>query len=158
MISLELEYEQDFQHWIERHIALLKKGNLTSIDVAHLIEELETMVKSNVRELESRFIVLIAHLLKWQFQLASLSAQWRDFEGKSWRKTIIEQRLQLADLLDEMKSLRAKLPSVITKTYPKAVMFAVDETGLPEKTFPQQCPYSIEQLLDKTFYPTSNSV
>ncbi len=155
MNTLELEYEKDFHNWIEQHIALLKTNQVYALDTEHLIEELEEMGKSNIRELESRFIILIAHLLKWQFQLSTLTNQWQEFEGKSWRKTIIEQRLQLVDLLVEMPSLKKKLTDVIIKTYPKAIIFTVDEAGLPKETFPQTCPYTIEQLLDKNFYPDS---
>jgi hypothetical protein len=32
-----------------------------------------------------------------------------------------------------------------------------DQTGLPESHFPKICPYSVEQLLDKQFYPESDS-
>ena len=124
-------YEHDFNAWIYQQISLLKAGKTDEIDVEHLIEELEDMGKSNLRELESRFIILIAHLLKWQFQLATLETQWQDFEGKSWRKTIIEQRSQISNLLEEMSSLKQKLQNAAIKTYPKAVTFAVDETGLP---------------------------
>ena len=146
-------YEHDFNAWIYQQISLLKAGKTDEIDVEHLIEELEDMGKSNLRELESRFIILIAHLLKWQFQLATLETQWQNFEGKSWRKTIIEQRSQISNLLEEMPSLKQKLQNAAIKTYPKAVTFAVDETGLPPSTFPEKCPYTIEQLLDKHFYP-----
>lgn len=155
MNTLQYQYEHDINSWISQHIALLKAKKFDELDVEHLIEELEDMGKSNVRELESRLIVLIAHLLKWQFQLAMLSEQWQEFEGKSWRKTIIEQRSQLLDLFEEIPSLKQKIQSAITKTYPKAVTFVVDETGLPKKTFPSSCPYCVERVLDKTFYPDS---
>lgn len=68
MSTLQLEYEHDFHSWINQHIALLKTGQFNELDTEHLIEELEDMGKSNVRELESRFVILIAPMLKWQFQ------------------------------------------------------------------------------------------
>jgi hypothetical protein len=153
MSTLPIDYETDFQHWLERQIFLLKNGQVDELDKLNLIGELEDMAKTNLRELQSRLLVLIAHLLKWQYQLASLSEQWQNFEATSWRKTIIEQRLQLLDLLDEVPSLKNKLAATVDKTYPKAVKFALDETGLPDTTFPSECPYSIEQLLDRDFYP-----
>jgi len=146
-------YEHDFNAWIHNQISLLKAGKTNEIDIEHLIEELEDMGKSNLRELESRFIILIAHLLKWQFQLATLETQWQDFEGKSWRKTIIEQRAQLLHLLRKVPSLKRELPNAIIDAYPDALDLAIDETNLPESTFPKTCPYTIEQLLDKYFYP-----
>jgi hypothetical protein len=146
-------YEHDFNAWIHNQISLLKAGKTNEIDVEHLIEELEDMGKSNLRELESRFIILIAHLLKWQFQLATLETQWQDFEGKSWRKTIIEQRTQLLYLLKKVPSLKQKLPHAITEAYSEAAMLAVKESKLSQAIFPTDCPYTIEQLLDDDFYP-----
>ena len=98
-------YEQDFADWTRVQIDLLRQGNTQHLDIKNLIRELEDMGKSSLRELASRFIALIAHLLKWQFQLDTLVGQWKDFEGKSWRKTIIEQRTQLSFLLDKVPSL-----------------------------------------------------
>jgi len=147
-------YENDFHAWIQHQIHLLKVGKTSELDIENLIEELKDMGRSNVRELESRFIILIAHLLKWQFQLNQLQTQWQKFEGQSWRKTIIEQRSQISYLLEDMPSLNRMLQNTVIKTYPKAVRFAVDETNLPESTFPEHCPYTVTQLLDKQFYPT----
>jgi len=146
-------YENDFHAWIQSQIRLLKIGKTSELDIEHLIEELEDMGKSNIRELESRFLMLIAHLLKWQFQLATMTMQWKEFEGKSWRKTIIEQRTQILYLLEDIPSLKTRLEEIVLKTYPKAVKFAIDETNLPQSTFPEQCPYSVKELLDKRFYP-----
>ncbi len=131
-------YEQDFNAWISTQIHLLKQGKISELDITHLITELEDMGKSQRRELLSHLKILIAHLLKWQFQLAQLES----YEGKSWRRTIIEQRSQLKDLLDDMPSLKPEIATAIIQAYPKAVMLAVDETGLDEKNFPTIVPVS----------------
>lgn len=153
MSDLTTEYERDFDAWIQQHITLLKQGRVNEIDVEHLILELEDMGKNNFRELESRLIVLIAHLLKWQFQLKQLVERWQEFDGRSWRKTIIEQRLQIRKQLENVPSLKSRFQDTVTAAYPYAVELATDETGLSETTFPNECPYTLEQLLDKTFYP-----
>lgn len=146
-------YEQDFDAWIHTQIKLLKAGETDAIDIKHLIDELEDMGKSNRRELSSHLKILITHLLKWQFQLLELANQWESYEGKSWRLTIIEQRFQLNDLLEEIPSLKPELQSTLDKAYPKAVLLAQKETKLPLTTFPEYCPYSVEQLLNDEFYP-----
>jgi len=151
MNALALEYEQDFHSWIEKHISLLKTGNVNDLDKEHLIEELEGMANRDRNELVSHFKILIAHLLKWQFQLNQLNERWSDFKGSSWRATIVEQRSEIQDQLENIPSLKRSLEEAITKAYPKAVSLAVDETGLSKKTFPQNCPYTIEQLLEKNF-------
>jgi len=138
-------YEYDFNEWVVQQVALLKQGKTGEIDVVHLITELEDMGKSNLRELESRLIILIAHLLKWQFQ--------PNQQSSSWRGSIREQRAKLLHLFKYVPSLKRHVDEVIQAAYPDALELAVDETGLATTIFPTTCPYSIEQLLDKTFYP-----
>jgi len=148
-------YEQDIDAWIDEQVRLLKEGRVHEIDVAHLIEELQDMGKSNRRELESRLIILIAHLLKWELQLESLSGQLKQFEGKSWRNTILEQRTQMLFLLRKVPSLKPVLQDAIDETYPEARRLAVKETGLEPELFADHCPYTPEQLLDEDFFPPS---
>lgn len=107
------------------------------------------MGKSNIRELESRFMILIAHLLKWQFQ--------PDKQSSSWRGSINEKRVQILRLLKKTPSIKRELNNAINDSYADALFLASDKTSLPEITFPQNCPYTIEQLLDKAFYPNSNA-
>jgi hypothetical protein len=148
-------YEQDVNAWAEGQVFLLKQGLTHALDVEHLIAELEDMGKSNLRELESRFIILIAHLLKWQFQLNALTARWKEFEAKSWRNTIIEQRAQLLFLLKKVPSLKTSLQAAMTDAYTEARRLASRETNIAADTFPADCPYSVEQILDEDFYPKS---
>ncbi len=142
--STEL-YEYDFNEWLLQQINLLKQGKIAELDTDHLIAELEDMGKSNLRELESRLIILIAHLLKWQFQ--------PEQQSSSWRGSIREQRAKLLHLFKHVPSLKRHVPEVIPIAYPDALEIALDETGLSPTIFPTICPYSTEQLLDKTFYP-----
>ena len=151
--TLKSEYERDFPGWINQHITLLKARQFDALDIDHLIEELEGMATRDKNELVSRSKILIAPLLKWQFQLKQLSEHWKNFTGSSWRASIIEQRSEIQDQLENNPSLKSHLSEAIAKAYPKAVTLAVDETGLSKKTFPSLCPYSIEQLLDKIYYP-----
>jgi hypothetical protein len=154
-MNWKLEYEQDFHQWIEHHIALLRDGRLNEIDVEHLIEELEGMAGRDRNELVSRLKILIAHLLKWQFQLQQLSERWKEFDGRSWQRSIIEQRSEIADQLENIPSLKNNLNELVALAYPKAVKLSVKETKLPSLTFPRDCPYTIEQLLNDDFYPVS---
>lgn len=141
----KLEYERDFYSWIYHNIALLKQGKGTDIDAEILIDELESMAKRDKRELTSRLMILIAHLLKWQFQ--------PDKRSGSWRSSIREQRIQIHEQLEESPSLKNNLDDSVIKSYSKALALATDETGLSIKTFPKNCPYMLEQLLNDDFYP-----
>lgn len=146
-------YRNDYSAWARRTADLLRGGRYLELDVEHLLEELSDMGRSERRELQSRLLVLLAHLLKWEYQQRLLSARWQEFEGRSWRSTIVEQRKQLAVLLRQTPGLKALIADAIAETYPDAVDLASRETGLPPETFPPSCPYPPDQLLDQDFLP-----
>lgn len=145
MNPIHLEYETDFYQWINKNIELLKQRKFTELDIDILVDELESMAKRDKRELLSRIMILIAHLLKWEFQAEQRSG--------SWRGSILEQRIRIHQQLEDSPSLKDQIPDSITKAYPNALALAVKETGLADNKFPQSCPYSIDQLLDSDFYP-----
>lgn len=139
------DYETDFYAWVLHNAQLLRERRWSEIDVEHLIEELESMGKNNQRELNSRFKILLAQLLKWQYQ--------PEHRSKSWQRSIDEQRSELDDLIEENPSLTTRFSHAVANAYPKAVKLAVKETRLSLNTFPQKCPYLLEQILDENFYP-----
>ena len=84
-------YERDFYAWTNQQAALLRVGALTAADIENIAEEIESMGKTEKRELVSRLTVLLLHLLKWQFQATG--------RCRSWMLTIKEQR---GDVLDHL--------------------------------------------------------
>jgi hypothetical protein len=138
-------YDTDFHQWIEDQAALLRAGNLAQLDVANLVEELESMSARERRELINRLAVLLAHLLKWEYQPERRST--------SWRLTINEQRRQLALLLEDSPSLRQRLPELLVRGYRNASRAAMDETGFLKSPFPEHCAYSITEILDEDYWP-----
>jgi len=153
MNNLHAMYQENYTEWAEKTAELLKAGKFSELDIEHLLEELAGMGASERNELESRLTILIAHLLKWQFQYQQLSARWQEFKGDSWRSTIIEQRTRLAKRLRKSPGLKANLQAVITEAYEDAVELAIKETRLPTTIFPTECPYTSKQLFDDDFYP-----
>ncbi|MEA1050033.1 DUF29 domain-containing protein [Lamprobacter modestohalophilus] len=153
MTDLTTLYDTDYSQWAQRNAELLRTRRFEELDITHLLEELSDMSKSDRRELHSRLLVLLAHLLKWEFQYHTLAERWREFKGDSWRATIVEQREQLADLFSQSPGLKAVIEDSIATAYPAAVRLAHKETRLPRKTFPESCPYSREQIFDDDFYP-----
>jgi len=65
---------------------------LTQLDLKNLIEEIETMGRSEKKALRSNLEVVVMHLLKCKYQIEKRSG--------SWRATIREQILN-ADFLPE---------------------------------------------------------
>ena len=153
MTDLATLYQTDYAQWTQRNAELLRAGRFEELDIEHLLDELSDMSKSDRRELHTRLLVLLAHLLKWEFQYPILSERWREFDGRSWRATIIEQRDQIAGLLQASPGLKSLLDEAIASAYSAAVKLAHKETRLPLTTFPTVCPYGAEQLLDDEFYP-----
>ena len=146
-------YETDFQSWIEQQTELLKKKRFSELDVQNLLEEMVDMGKSNYRELENRFMIILLHLLKWKYQLKQLPETWKEFEGKSWKNTIIEQRYQLHKLLRQNPSLNQFISLMLEEIYADAVRLAAEETGLDNQVFPTSCPFIPKNVLDDNFWP-----
>lgn len=131
-------YLRDETAWLDATAELVRAGRLDLVDTGSLAEYLTDMAIKDRREVLSRMIVLLAHLLKWQFQ--------PNFRSGSWRATIGLQKGELIDLL-ESGTLRNHADDVLTKAYERAISAAVSDTGLPESAFPSACPYTVEQLL-----------
>jgi len=138
-------YDTDFYAWTQQQADTLRGGNLAGLDVENLIEEIESMGRSEKRELESRLTLLLVHLLKWVHQA--------NFRSKSWQLTIKEQRRQVAKHLRENPSLKSTLPETYAETYAFAVLGAGKETGMDEAAFPAQCPWTFDQAMDDDFWP-----
>jgi hypothetical protein len=153
MNPLSTLYDQDYAAWAAQTAELLRQRRFSELDLEHLVEELGDMAKTQRHELVSRLRILLAHLLKWQFQYRQLSERWAEFEGKSWRNTLIEQRLAIGYLLEENPGLKGYLSAAVTKAYPQALELAARESELPIESFPAACPYSEPQILDADFLP-----
>jgi len=138
-------YDRDFYAWANEQAALLRAGKLETADIEHIAEEIESMGRSEKRELVNRLTVLMLHLLKWRFQPSR--------RGNSWRLSIREQRLRLSSHLAENPSLKSKLPETLEEAYRLALIEAERETGLSEDAFPAECPWPFERMMDGSFWP-----
>lgn len=141
----EETYETDFVEWTEQAAVLLKQGKFSELDIENLIEEVESLGRSEKNALRSNLRVLLMHLLKWQYQPSKRT--------KSWEMTIFEHRLRIERILEDSPSLKNLYPQIIDKTYQQARKGASIETGLGIGTFSEECPYTVEQVLDSEFLP-----
>lgn len=140
-----ISYEQDFYSWTQEQAKLLRSGQLDCLDIPNLIEEIETMGRSEKRELESRLTVLLLHLLKWKYQEIRRS--------RSWQLSIDEQRIKFEETLEENPGLKPKLDELLKRAYRLAVIQASRETNLSKNIFPEQCPWELNQLIKEDYYP-----
>ncbi len=140
--TLPALYERDETAWLEAMAELARDGRAKDLDLPHLAEYLSDMARRDRREVESRLVVLLAHLLKWDPQ--------PDRHSRSWRATVIEQRQELKRLAGR-GVLRNHAEDVLAEVYPEAVERAAAETGLSLDRFPVVCPYMLDQLLTVEF-------
>ena len=109
------------------------------------------MSRSDHRALESHLRVLLMHVLKWRSQPAGRQA------GHSWADSIREARTQVTDGLQTYPGMHQHVPAILVRAWPKARREARHQTGLSLATFPQDCPWTLEQLLDGDFWPEEAS-
>jgi signal transduction histidine kinase len=138
-------YETDIVAWANEQAQLLRSGQLSALDIENIAEEILDVGKSEQRELENRMAVLLAHLLKWEFQSLRRS--------KSWERTIKEQRKSILIRLKKTPSLHSSLsdPDWLEATWSDAVTMAIDETGRGD--FPNECPWTMESILADSWFP-----
>jgi hypothetical protein len=139
-------YDRDFAEWTARNATLLRQRRFDEADVEHVAEEIEDMGKRDRREVSNRLKVLIAHLLKW-------AAQPDKRDGSTWAATIDEQRSELDEIFEQSPSLRRYADQDMARIYGRALKLAARETGLEPSVFPQECPYTLDQLLDIDYLP-----
>jgi hypothetical protein len=131
-------YNTDFYQWTQQQAVLLRQGALSAIDVENLAEEIESMGKRDRRAIGSYIRNVIMHLLKWRYQ--------PERRGTRWQGSINSGRDEIEVLLSESPSLNPQLSTLITDEYRRARKQASLETGLPLTTFPEQCPFTLDQI------------
>ncbi|MBF0378002.1 MAG: DUF29 domain-containing protein [Desulfamplus sp.] len=141
----QIGYETDVAAWASEQAWLIRNKKFELIDIEHIAEEIEDVGKSEQRELANRMAVLIAHLLKWQFE--------PERRGASWTRTIKEQRKALGFHIKDVPSLKNKLfnPEWQGAVWADAVTIAIKETGI--ESFPETCPWTIENILSQDWLP-----
>lgn len=138
-------YEADYLQWIETTLQNLQNQEYEQVDWENLLAELAAMGRSERRALESNLIVVLLHLLKWQYQPEKRSG--------SWESSILEHRRRLKKALKESPSLKPYFTDILDESYTESVKQARAETKLPLENFPTKCPYSLTSILDDEFLP-----
>lgn len=136
-------YDTDFIEWIDRAAVLLQQGRLDELDIENLIEEVESLGRSEKNALKSNLSVLLMHLLKWHYQTNKRSS--------SWIRTIDEHRYRIQLALQSSPSLKNYYIDALEQSYASARKKAARETQLDINTFPVTCPYTAEQILNDDF-------
>jgi hypothetical protein len=137
-------YKTDFYAWVTEQAGHLRAKRWEDLDLDYLIEELDTLGRSERNALWSHLRILLVHLLKWRYQ--------PERRTRSWRGSITRARQNVARRLQQ-HSLRRELPDFITEAYADARRLAADQTGLPLLTFPETCEWTEEEIQHVEFFP-----
>ncbi|AFY44937.1 DUF29 domain-containing protein [Nostoc sp. PCC 7107] len=138
-------YEQDFYLWIETTAQQLKEGRFSEVDLENLVEEIESMGRSERRALESNLVILLMHLLKYKYQ--------PEKRTNSWLSTIFEHRRRLNKNLQDSPSLKKYFAESFMECYQDARQLAALETGLTLDTFPVESFLTVNECLNQEFLP-----
>jgi hypothetical protein len=143
--------EDDFYAWLLDQALQLRARRYELVDWEGLAEEIEAMAARERRELVSRLRILLAHLLKWQYQS-------RRRGENSWKRSIVVSRQEISELLGDSPSLLATRAEHLLKAYLQARRLAGTEMRLSklewESQFPAACPWTFEQVMDQDFMPS----
>lgn len=143
-------YDEDFVAWTEQQAQALRAasrgGTNQPLDWENLAEEIESLGKSDRRELQSQIHRVIRHLVKLQF---SRAADPRHGSLDSVRDARLQAELVLAD----SPSLRPQLDRIVAAQTPKAIeraLFDLGEFGEIDHATERelrQTRYTVDQVL-----------
>jgi hypothetical protein len=139
-------YDTDFYTWTQTQAAALRAKDLAALDLEHLAKEIEDLGQSIENAIESHLERLLLHLVKYRYDPA-------ERPRRGWRLTIRHARRELARLLRKNPGLQHHPARYLADAYHHARDDAPDATGLPLATFPEACPWPVEQVLDADFWP-----
>lgn len=138
-------YERDILLWVEDTVAKLRAGDFAHLDLVNLIDEVESLGIAHKRELSSRLLVLLEHLLKQLY--VPLPENYR-----GWEQTIRNQRNELMLLLQDAPSLKNQWSARFENAWRLALKAVRQEYR--QVDFPEQWPYGsdLETILDRNFW------
>jgi len=144
-MNLASLYDIEYDQWLARTISLLKENRFNELDKDHLIEELEDLSRREKKTVERFLEQIIRHLLLWQYWTAE-----HDDNANHWQAEIMSFRTQINE--DLTQNLRNHLQENRVKIYEKALNYVKQKTGY-EVDFPENCPYTLDQLLEMNWLP-----
>ena len=140
-------YDQDYYLWIERTVQQIEEQNFQQLDWQHLKEEIEALGIEQRRKIESYLKQLLIHLLLCQYW-----QEEKEYCQRGWHIEISNFRDEL-EFSFRSKTLYNYFLTCIDKVYKKARRQAIQKTELPAATFPEDCPFSVKEILDDDFLP-----
>jgi Domain of unknown function DUF29 len=142
-------YDTDFYAWTQQQAQALRQKEMAALDLDHLAEEIESLGNEQEHAIDSHLTNLLLHLLKCRYQ--------PERRGRSWRRSALNARVAIGKRLRRNPSLKAQLPVILVNAYADARKLAAVDTDLPRTTFPEACPWDLDQVLDEDWWPEEPS-
>ncbi len=160
---MENLYETDYPKWLGKQRDLLAAGDFESLDIPNLLEAMELRMGDAVHELESHLIILLLHLLKYDYQTRILQDPWvQDKVIYTWLPSINNPRSEIEQLIRNNPYLKGKVEQAVAHAYPIAKNKAInglnkyirlEHKKLNQNSFPKNSPWTIEQILNDDWLP-----
>ena len=141
-------YDTDYQLWLDKTVSQLKSLDFHQLDLANLIEELESLGRSEKQAISSYLIRLCEHLLKIQYWDAE-----RDRCFRAWNVEVANFRLQIQARLEVSPSLNVFLQGIFFKQYRNGRKLFRTASELDSDSIPLEPEFSLEQALEDDWLP-----
>ncbi|MBD2325702.1 DUF29 domain-containing protein [Alkalinema sp. FACHB-956] len=141
-------YDTDYQLWLDQTVAQLKVKDFSQIDLENLIEEIESLGRSDKRAISSYLMRLCEHFLKLRYWE---SERERCFRG--WKLEVANFRLQMQAILKDSPSLKNHLRDNFLLEYRNARKLFLNASELEARLIPEEPEFTLEQVLDEDWLP-----
>jgi hypothetical protein len=135
-------YDRDLYTWAVEQAALLRSGRVEEVDALNIAEEIDDVGNEQYDKLESALRLILLHLLKWDHQ--------PDRRSRSWWGSIQVQRKHVDKVLRKNPGLKTHIQEAIGDGYAVARLEAAAQTKLDPRAFPEECPYSWDEIMQRT--------
>jgi hypothetical protein len=136
-------YEGDFYSWTQEQGALLRARRFDEVDWENVAEEIESLGRDQFSKLVSFYRLILLHMLKWEHQ--------PNLQSRSWANSIAIHRDHAAEVLDDNPGLKPRVDEALQRAYRGARLDAIQETGLRSSTFPERCPFALDEVLTRPY-------
>jgi hypothetical protein len=140
------QYDDDFYAWTQTQARNIRDFKWDDVDWEHVAEEIEDLGQAIENAIESHMERLLLHLLKYRYDPAQRPR-------RGWRLTIRHARREITRLIRKNPGLQHYPAGYLAEAYRHARADAPDATGLPLETFPETCPWDIDEVRREEFWP-----
>jgi Domain of unknown function DUF29 len=141
-------YDTDYQIWLDQTVAQLRSQDFGNLDLENLIEEIESLGKSDKRAISSNLMRLCEHLLKIRYWDVE-----RDSCFRGWKLEVVNFRLQIQAILRDSPSLKNYLKDNFALEYQNGRKLLLNASELNVKLVPEAPCFTLEQALDEDWLP-----